>query len=58
VHFLPTAMSDRYEELGGPTGALGWPVAEVHEMLGGVAMDFSSGGTLYQIEIAGQQIVL
>ena len=58
VHFLPSAMSDRYEELGGPTGAMGWPVTEVREMLGGVAMDFSSGGTLYQIEIAGQQIVL
>jgi GH25 family lysozyme M1 (1,4-beta-N-acetylmuramidase) len=58
VHFLPTAMRDRYEELGGPTGPMGLPVGETHEMIGGVAMDFSSGGTLYQIEIAGQKIVL
>jgi GH25 family lysozyme M1 (1,4-beta-N-acetylmuramidase) len=58
VHFLPAAMRDRYEELGGPTGAMGLPVGETHEMLGGVAMDFDSGGTLYQIEIAGQKIVL
>jgi GH25 family lysozyme M1 (1,4-beta-N-acetylmuramidase) len=58
LHFLPSAMRDRYEELGGPTGPLGVPVAEVHEMLGGVAMDFSSGGSLYQLEIAGQQVVL
>lgn len=58
VHFLPTAIRDRYEELGGPTGPMGMPVDEAHEMIGGLAMDFSSGGTLYQIDLAGQQVVL
>ena len=57
IHFLPTAIRDRYEELGGPSGPLGQPVGETHEMVGGLAMDFDAG-TLYQIDIAGQPVVL
>ncbi|HUR13784.1 MAG TPA: GH25 family lysozyme [Mycobacteriales bacterium] len=57
VRLVPAAMRDRYEEFGGPAGAMGLPLGEVREALGGRAIDFQAG-TLYEIEIAGQKIVL
>ncbi|HUR51388.1 MAG TPA: GH25 family lysozyme [Mycobacteriales bacterium] len=57
VHLVPGAIRDRYEELGGPTGALGLPVAEARPVLGGRAVDFQVGA-LYEIDVAGQKVVL
>jgi lysozyme len=57
VRLVPGAMRDRYEQMGGPSGALGLPLAEARTVLGGRALDFELG-TLYEIEIAGQTVVL
>ncbi|MDP9181565.1 MAG: glycoside hydrolase [Actinomycetota bacterium] len=58
VRLVPGAIRDKYEELGGPGGPLGLPVAEARSALGGRAVDFSTGSSLYEYVIAGQSIVL
>lgn len=57
VRLVPGAMRDRYEQMGGPSGALGLPLSEARPVLGGRALDFQLGA-LYEIEIAGQSVVL
>jgi GH25 family lysozyme M1 (1,4-beta-N-acetylmuramidase) len=57
VRLVPGAIRDRYEELGGADGVLGLPKGEAYVVLGGRAVDFALQ-SLYEIEVAGQQVVL
>ena len=57
VYLVPGAIRDRYEELGGADGVLGRPLGEAKPVLGGREVDFANG-PLYEIEVAGQMVVL
>jgi lysozyme len=57
LRLVPGAIRDRYEQLGGPAGVLGLPLSEARPILGGRAVDFQLG-SLYEVEIAGQSVVL
>lgn len=57
VRLVPGAIRDHYEELGGPTSLYGLPVGEVHDVLGGRAVDFEIG-QLVEYELAGQKVVV
>jgi GH25 family lysozyme M1 (1,4-beta-N-acetylmuramidase) len=57
VHLVPGPIRDKYEELGGATGALGLPLGEAHEVLGGRAVDFQLQ-SLYELQVGGQSVVV
>jgi GH25 family lysozyme M1 (1,4-beta-N-acetylmuramidase) len=56
-HLLPTAIRDRYQQLGGEQGVLGLPVSEPHDMFGATVVDFQLG-ELYDVVVAGQHVVI
>ena len=59
VHLVPAAIRDTYEsKFGGPKGVQGLPLGEVHAgLFGGKVVDFQFG-SLTEVRIAGQTVVL
>jgi GH25 family lysozyme M1 (1,4-beta-N-acetylmuramidase) len=57
VRFVPGAIRDRYEELGGPTSPLGLPVTDAVSV-GGLRTVTFQLGQLTEVVVAGQHIVV
>ena len=57
VWMVPGAIRDRYEELGGPSSALGLPTSDARLLPTGRVVEFEVGA-LVELAVAGQHIVV